>query len=43
MLVHGKLPDSFYRRIMTRGICYALIYHLLLHKVTLELDHEDMG
>ncbi len=43
MLVHDRLPDSFYRRIMTRGICYALIYHLLLHKVTLELDHEDMG
>ncbi len=43
MLVHDKLPDSFYRRIMTRGIRYALFYHLLLHKDTLELDQQDMG
>lgn len=33
MLVHDQLPDSFYRRIMVRGIRYALLYHLLLKKI----------
>jgi hypothetical protein len=43
MLVHDQLPDSFYRRIMVRGIRYALLYHLLLKKDSLELDQQDMG
>ncbi len=43
MLVHDQLPESFYRRIMVRGIRYALMYHLLLKKDSLELDQQDMG
>ncbi len=43
MLIHDQLADSFYRRIMARGIRYALLYHLLLKKDSLELDQQDMG
>lgn len=43
MLVHDQLAESFYRRIMVRGIRYALLYHLLLKKDSLELDQQDMG
>jgi hypothetical protein len=38
-----KVPMSFFRRIMFRGVRYALLYHLLLRKDNLEIDDQDMG
>ena len=37
------LPMSFYRRILFRGVKYALLYHLLLHKNGNQIDANDMG
>jgi len=39
----SKVPMSFFRRIMFRGVRYALLYHLLLNKDTLIIDHQDMA
>ena len=38
-----QIPSSFYRRIMFRGVRYALLYHILLGKETNTLDASDMG
>jgi hypothetical protein len=37
------VPPSFYRRIMLRGVRYALLYHVLLRKETDTLDAVDLG
>lgn len=37
------IPESFYRRIMFKGIKYALLYHILLKKTDDVIDSEDMG
>jgi len=37
------LPTSFFRRIMFRGVRYALIYHILLHKQSQRIDEYDMA
>lgn len=38
-----QIPASFFRRIMFRGVRYALLYHVLLGKETDMLDAADMG
>lgn len=38
-----QIPSSFFRRIMFRGVRYALLYHVLLGKETNTLDATDMG
>ena len=38
-----EIPRSFFRRILFRGVRYALLYHLLLGKEGSEIDAEDMG
>lgn len=38
-----QIPASFFRRIMFRGVRYALLYHVLLGKETDTLDATDMG
>ncbi len=40
---NANIPMSFYRRIMFRGVRYALLYHLLLKKEGLAIDHQDMA
>jgi uncharacterized protein DUF3987 len=37
------VPGSYFRRIMHRGIKYALLYHILLGKKSAILDEEDFG
>ena len=37
------VDESFFRRIMWRGVRYALLYHILLKKPGNEIDAEDMG
>jgi hypothetical protein len=39
----SKVPVSFFRRIMFRGVRYALLYHLLLHKENFVIDDQDMA
>jgi len=39
----SKVPMSFFRRIMFRGVRYALLYHLLLNKDGTTIDHQDMA
>lgn len=39
----SKVPMSFFRRIMFRGVRYALLYHLLLHKEGFTIDDQDMA
>jgi len=39
----SKVPMSFFRRIMFRGVRYALLYHLLLNKDGMTIDHQDMA
>jgi hypothetical protein len=39
----SKVPMSFFRRIMFRGVRYALLYHLLLHKENFVIDDQDMA
>jgi hypothetical protein len=39
----SKVPMSFFRRIMFRGVRYALLYHLLLRKENLVIDDQDMA
>jgi len=44
MLVIKDLDESFYRRIMFRGIKFALLYHFLTGKAHRdEIDEQDMG
>lgn len=43
MLFKENLPLSFYRRVMYRGVKYALVYHLLLKKSSTIIDAEDIG
>jgi hypothetical protein len=38
-----NIPGSFFRRVMWRGVKYALIYHILLGKSESEIDVNDMG
>lgn len=38
-----EVPTSFFRRIMFRGIRYALLYHVLLGKESPVIDASDMG
>lgn len=37
------VPPSFFRRIMWRGVRYALMYHILLGKESPSIDEYDMG
>ncbi len=39
----SKVPMSFFRRIMFRGVRYAVLYHLLLRKDNLMIDDQDMA
>lgn len=39
----ASVPRSFFRRIMFRGVKYALLYHVLLGKSAPLLDAEDFG
>jgi hypothetical protein len=39
----AAVPRSFFRRIMFRGVKYALLYHVLLGKTARLLDAEDLG
>ncbi len=39
----SKVPMSFFRRIMFRGVRYALLYHLLLRKENWVIDDQDMA
>lgn len=41
--VNAEVPLAFFRRIMFRGVRYALLYHLLLGREGQELDAQDMG
>lgn len=43
LMCNIELPPSFFRRIMFRGMRYALIYHILLEKKTNILDSVDMA
>lgn len=43
LLCDANLPDSFLRRIMFRGIRYALLYHILLGDSSNEISVVDMG
>lgn len=43
LLCTTDIPDSFFRRIMFRGIRYSLIYHILLGKTSERIDEVDMG
>lgn len=43
LLSNLKVPESFYRRIMFKGMKYALIYHIMLGKTNEFIDAEDMG
>ena len=38
-----EVPMSFFRRIMFRGVRYALLYHILLGKTGSVIDAADMG
>lgn len=38
-----EIPMSFFRRIMFRGVRYALLYHILLGKPGATIDAVDMG
>jgi hypothetical protein len=38
-----EIPASFFRRIMFRGVRYALLYHILLGKTSNLIDAADMG
>jgi hypothetical protein len=38
-----KIPMSFFRRILFRGVKYALLYHLILKKQNDILDEQDFG
>ena len=40
---HASIPASFFRRIMWRGLKYALVYHVLLGKHGPWIDGEDIG
>jgi len=40
---HAALPPSFFRRILFRGMKYALLYHVLLGKTSTEIDAADIG
>lgn len=40
---NDEVPLSFFRRIMFRGLRYALLYHVLLGKENAELDAADLG
>lgn len=40
---NAKVPTSFFRRIMFRGVRYALLFHVLLGKQGQEVDAVDMG
>ncbi|MCL4351634.1 MAG: YfjI family protein [Firmicutes bacterium] len=39
----SKVPMSFFRRIMFRGVRYAVLYHLLLRKDNFMIDDQDMA
>lgn len=43
MLGDADLDDSFYRRVLWRGVRYALIYHILLGKTSNTIDAVDMA
>ena len=43
LLSNIKLPEAFYRRIMFKGMKYALLYHILLGKISDSIDAEDMA
>lgn len=38
-----EVPESFFRRVMFRTVKYALLYHLILGKDSMEIDAEDIG
>ena len=40
---NANVPTSFFRRIMFRGVRYALLFHVLLGKHGQEVDAVDMG
>lgn len=42
LALDSDLIESFYRRIMFKGIKYALLYHILLKKESEFIDSEDM-
>jgi len=39
---NNNFDESFYRRVMFKTFTYAVIYHLILNKNTVEIDEEDM-
>lgn len=43
LLSNIQLPEAFYRRIMFKGMKYALLYHILLGKTIDIIDSEDMA
>lgn len=43
LLNNIEIPESFYRRVMFRGIKYALMYHVILGKRNNIIDEVDMG
>ena len=40
---HKNIPQSFFRRVMWRGLKYAVVYHVLLGKADPIIDPEDVG
>jgi uncharacterized protein YlxP (DUF503 family) len=43
MLYKDDLPMSFFRRVMFRGMKYAMVYHALLKKESTKIDEFDIG
>jgi len=44
LLINSEdIPTSFFRRIMFRGFRYALLYHIILGKTSVDIDKEDIG
>lgn len=44
LLINSEdIPVSFFRRIMYRAFRYAMLYHIILGKTSVEIDKEDIG
>ena len=41
--IRDALPESFFRRVLWRALKYALVYHVMLGKVSSFIDPEDIG
>jgi len=39
----GRIPMSFFRRVLFATLKYALAYHVILGKATVEIDAQDVG